>query len=315
MANKTPQIVREVKKYKVPEVNHALQKTISFSQIQTYYQCPKKWALQYKDKCGITDYSIHMTFGTAIHESIQHYLTVLYEGSISAADRIDLNAYFKSRLSENYLKDYKSNKKIHFSNPAEISEFYEDGVAILDFFKKKKRAYFNKKNWHLVGCEVPLVISPLPRLPNVIYKGYIDIVLYNENSNKFYIYDIKTSTNSWGDKHKRDKVKTSQLLFYKKFFSQQYNIPIEHIDIEFFIVKRKIWENSEFPQSRIQTFKPSDGKNSMNYSSRLIENFVEDCFDSEGKHKDISHSPQPSDYCKWCPFNDKPNLCNKQSIL
>ncbi len=218
MANKTPQILKDIKKYKVSEVNYATQKTISFSQIQTYHQCPKKWALQYRDGHGVTDYSIHMTFGTSIHEVIQHYLTTLYENSVKAADKLDLNAYFKTRFSENYLKDYKNNKKVHFSDPAEMSEFYEDGVAILDFLKKKKGAYFSKRYWHLVGCEIPLVVSPLPRFSNVMYKGYIDLVLYNENSNKFYIYDIKTSTNSWGDKHKKDKVKTSQLLFYKRFF-------------------------------------------------------------------------------------------------
>ena len=315
MANKIPQILKDIKKYKVSEVNYATQKTISFSQIQTYHQCPKKWALQYRDGHGVTDYSIHMTFGTSIHEVIQHYLSTLYERSVKVADELDLNAYFKTRFSENYLKDYKNNKKVHFSDPAEMSEFYEDGVAILDFLKKKKGAYFSKRYWHLVGCEIPLVVSPLPRFSNVMYKGYIDLVLYNENSNKFYIYDIKTSTNSWGDKHKKDKVKTSQLLFYKRFFAQQYNIPIEQISVEFFIVKRKIWEKSEFPQSRIQTFRPSDGKNSMNYSARLVESFIEECFNSASKHKDTDYQPQPSEQCKWCPFNNRSDLCNKQSIL
>ena len=63
MASKIPQKIKEIKKYKVPEVNYAFQKTISFSQIQTYYQCPKKWALQYRDGYETTDYSIHVTSG------------------------------------------------------------------------------------------------------------------------------------------------------------------------------------------------------------------------------------------------------------
>lgn len=315
MASKIPQKIKEIKKYKVPEVNYAFQKTISFSQIQTYYQCPKKWALQYRDGYGTTDYSIHMTFGTAIHETIQHYLTIGYENSFAEADRMDIESYFQDKFSEGYKKAYKDNNKTHFSNPAEMGEFYEDGVAILNYLKKNKSKYFSKRNWYLVGCEVPLFISPLPRLPNIIYRGYIDLILYNEFTNTYCIYDIKTSTNSWGDKQKKDKIKTSQLRLYKKYFSQQFDVPEDKIDIEFFIVKRKLWENSQYAQSRIQQFKPANGKNSMNYSAKLVEKFIEDCFNDDNSYKNTEHNPQPSEYCKWCAFNDKPDLCNKQLIL
>lgn len=310
-----PQGLKDIKKHKLFEVNYATQKTISFSQIQLYYQCPRKWALQYRDGHGSTEYSIHMTFGTAIHEAIQHYLTVGYENSFTEADKLNIEEFFKKRFSEGYKKDYQSNNKTHFSNPAEMGEFYEDGVAILNYLKKNKSKYFSKRNWHLVGCEMPLLISPLPRFPNVIYRGYIDLILYNEPTNTYCIYDIKTSTNSWGDKQKRDKVKTSQLRLYKKYFAQQYNIPEDKIDIEFFVVKRKLWENSQYAQSRIQQFKPADGKNSMNYSTKLVEKFIEDCFNLDCSYKDINHAPQPSDQCKWCSFNNRPDLCNKQSIL
>ncbi len=53
----------------------------------------------------------------------------------------------------------------------------------------------------------------------------------------------------------------------------------------------------------------------MNYSARLVESFIEECFNSAGKHKDTDYQPQPSEQCKWCPFNNRSDLCNKQSIL
>ncbi len=118
-----------------------------------------------------------MTFGTALHEVIQHYITTIYEQSGAAADRIDLKEYFEERFRETYLKDYKSNKNTHFSNSVEMNEFFEDGVEILKFIKKKRGGYFGKRGWHLVGCEVPLMVTPNSKYPVSICILTIDIVL------------------------------------------------------------------------------------------------------------------------------------------
>ena len=68
-----------------------------------------------------------MTFGTAIHESLQLYLTTMYEQSTAAADRIDLIAHFEETLRKQYREDYEKNNKVHFSNSTELKEFFDDG--------------------------------------------------------------------------------------------------------------------------------------------------------------------------------------------
>ncbi len=78
--------------------------------------CPKKWALQYRDGHKVYSPSIHTVFGTAIHETLQHYLSVVYNESGAAADRIDLETYFEEKFREVYSKEYQNNKKIHFSD-------------------------------------------------------------------------------------------------------------------------------------------------------------------------------------------------------
>ena len=45
-----------------------------------------------------------------------------------------------------------------------------------------------------------------------------------------------------------------QLVLYKKFFSEQFGLAEKSIDIEFLIVRRKVYEDGEYPQKRIQTF-------------------------------------------------------------
>ncbi len=107
---KIPQIVKQIQKHTLKEINYATEKSISYSQVSMFLKCPHKWSLQYKDGHYTSEASIHMTFGTALHETLQHYITTIYEISGAEADRIDIDAYFEERFRETYLKDYKSGK-------------------------------------------------------------------------------------------------------------------------------------------------------------------------------------------------------------
>jgi hypothetical protein len=253
-----------------------------------------------------------MTFGTAIHETLQNYLTVLYDESGVKADEIDLEEYFENRFRETYSEEYKSNKSLHFSNPEEMREFYDDGLAILEFVKKKRGEYFSKTGWYLVGVEIPIVLSPDKRYSNVLFNGFIDLVLYHEPTEQFVIYDIKTSSRGWGDKEKKDEIKQAQILLYKSSFSELFGVPEDHIDVEFFIVKRKIWEKSEFPQRRVQQFTPANGKTKVNKARTSLTTFIESVFNLDGSYKYTEHQVQPSkSTCNYCPYKDKKELCDK----
>ena len=312
---KIPAIVKQIQKQPVNEVNYATQKSISYSQLSMYTNCPHKWSLQYKDGHYTSEASIHMTFGTALHETLQHYITTIYEISGAEADRIDLDAYFEERFRETYLKDYKSNKKVHFGDPVQMKEFFEDGLEIIKVVKKNRGGHFGKRGWYLVGCEVPIILIPLPQFNNVLYKGYLDVVLYHEPTNSFKILDIKTSTKGWSDYEKKDETKQFQLILYKYFFAKQFGVEIDKIDIEFFIVKRKLWENSPYPLSRIQEFTPASGKVKVNKAVNAVTSFIEGVFNTNGSYKDITHEPNPSlNGCKFCPFKENKELCSKGLI-
>lgn len=304
---KAPQIVREIQENKPQEVNFAYEKNISYSQASMYWQCPKKWALQYRDGHKVYEQSIHMVFGTALHETLQMYLDTMYNESAAAADRLDLETDFENRLRDEYQKSYKKNKGEHFADAQTLREFYSDGIEIINYIQKNRGKYFSKRGWWLVGCEVPIVLAPNPRLPRVKYMGFLDVVLYNENTNKFVIIDIKTSTKGWGPKERKDKDKQFQLVLYKKFFAEQYNIPIEDIDIEFFIVRRKLWESDDYIIKRVQQFRPPSGKTTLNKATKKLDEFVDNCFNKDG-HNEKNMPALTNDKCKWCPFY-KTHLC------
>ena len=50
---------------------------------------------------------------------------------------IDLKEDFQGRYISEYEVQYKKNNDSHFSDAVEMREFFEDGVAILEWFKKK----------------------------------------------------------------------------------------------------------------------------------------------------------------------------------
>ena len=305
---KKPRILKEIQNKELPEVNYAYQKTISYSQMSMYRSCPHKWALQYKEGHYNNDPNIHFTFGTSMHEVIQDWLTVLYEESGAKADQINLEEQFQEKFISLYQEEYKKFNNTHYSSPEQLREFFEDGVAILDFIKKKRNLYFRKRGWHLAGIELPIVMNVGN---NLMYKGFIDLVLYHEPTNKFYIYDIKTSTNGWNAKAKKDENKQMQLVLYKKFFNEQYGIPLENIEVEFFIVRRKVWENSDYPIHRVQLHKPAAGRNKLRKADKILEDFITECFTPKGKHQEKDHPKVVSSMCKWCAFNNDKNLCDK----
>jgi hypothetical protein len=84
-----PQIVKEVRAFQKKEIDWANQKMISYSQFSMYNECPKKWSLQYVEGHKQFTSTIHTVFGTALHEVIQHYLTVMYEQNGVQADKIN----------------------------------------------------------------------------------------------------------------------------------------------------------------------------------------------------------------------------------
>ena len=310
MAKKIRTIVKRIRNFNPEKINYGYQNHISYSQLSMFRSCPHKWALQYKDGHKTFSPSIHTVFGTAFHETLQHYLDVMYEKSGAAADRENIEELLEEKLREEYANQYKKNNSQHFSNGEEIREFYNDGVEILKFIKKKRSAYFSKKGWYLVGCEIPISIIPNNTYKNVIYQGYLDVVLYHEPTNTFKIIDIKTSTRGWNTKTKKDEDKHFQLILYKKFFSEQFGIPEKDIDIEFLITRRKVYLDGEYPQKRIQEFKPASGRNKLAKATRVLNEFITTVFDKNG-YKEKDYHPQPSKWnCTFCPFKENQKLCS-----
>ena len=291
---------------------------ISYSQYAMYSTCPKHWELAYVKGLRTFSQSIHTIFGTAFHETLQNYLTVMFEQSVVKANEIDINKYLADQMHSLYKEAVEKMDGNHFSTQRELNEFYSDGVAILDWFKKKRGQYFSAKNEELLGIEVPIYHPVNDTNDVVMMLGYLDIVVRDKRDGKVTIIDIKTSTMGWNKYQKSDKTKTSQLVLYKKYFAEQYGFDVEKIDIKYMIMKRKLIEGAMFPQKRVTEFMPASGKPTRNKLASSIKSFVDLNFAPDGSYMEKEHvavAGKNNKHCKWCEFKDQLDLCPKANRI
>jgi len=291
---------------------------ISYSQYTMYANCPRQWKLNYIDKLSEYTQSIHTLFGTAFHETLQAYLAIMYDESAASADKEDWNEILKNFMSKGYRKAMAMGQDPNFTNAAEMGEFYEHGVEILDFIFKRRGVYFQKKNHELIGVEIPLNVK-MDVNENIKFKGFIDLIIKDKRDNTYKIIDIKTSTMGWNKYQKADKTKTAQLVLYKSYYAKQFNVPVDNIRVEYFIVKRKLYENMDFPQKRVQLFQPASGKPTMNKVNSSVDEFVRNAFNRDGSYNIEREYPsiagKNKKNCKWCDFKDNYDLCPKEGRI
>ena len=302
MAKKLPKEVKLVLEHTPHKIDYRKEKNVSASQFMMYSECQHKWKLSYVDKLSKYTPSVHTVFGTAMHEVIQDWLTVLYSETAKKADSMDLRNLLKEKMREVYARERKKASEV-FTTADELNSFFLDGVAILKFLKSKRRSYFTTKNWHLAGIETDIVQE---LRPNVYFKGFIDLVMYNSFTGKYHVIDIKTSTRGWGDYEKKNEAKVAQVLFYKEFFAKQFNVSVDDIEVEFFILRRKINEDADFVAKRIQQWKPASGRIKRGKAMKSLNEFVEKAFTDEGTYdttKDFPASPSKS-ACRFCDFKN-----------
>ena len=278
---------------------------VSYSQYSMWTSCPQQFKLNYIDKLGESSANIHTIFGSAMHEVIQHFLGVMYGVTKKQAMELDLEMMLKDKLVEHFTQE---KEKLTEGTPCtreELEEFFGDGRQILQFFKKKIDTLYTKSGFELVAIEMPLNAQIKE---GVHFIGFIDIVLKDVSSGEIIIVDLKTSTSGWNKYQKADKVKTSQMLLYKKFYSEKYDIPLDKIKVEYQILKRKLIESAEYNIPRISKFIPPHGKPSVNLAWKGFMEFVDTVYDDGGLIRTDNFPTNKGKACNWCEFKTR-KLC------
>jgi len=298
----------------IPQINNSLDSylqakelnkyPLSYSQMSMFWNCPYSWQLANINKIKTFSPSIHMVFGNAIHKTIQDWLQDRYNNK-----QIDILINFKSNLINQYKDD--STKSGHFSTQEELHEFYSQGVEILTEIKNNAKKYFPTKNHKLIGVEVP-IFTETDDNGNVLIVGFIDLVILNTETGVYTLIDIKTSGKGWGDFQKKNFKTNAQLLIYKQYFSKQYNVSLDKINIQFFILKRMLYDNSKYAQSRIQLHNPPSGKIKLKELNTYVSSMINVAFTEQGETNLKFKYPKTNNNnnCRFCVYNGSKH-CNK----
>lgn len=287
-------------------------KKVSYSQFANWFDCPHRWYLDCVKGLKIFDDSVHTCFGDAVHEAIQLYIESLYKRGVAVADEHDLYSIFKIAF-EKYLIE----RKIIITE-LEKQGFIQDGDEIITAFSNvsNRIKHFPSNKYEFIGIEDE-IITPIKN--NVEFICYIDLILKEKSTGRYRIIDIKTSTYGWNSYTKKNPAKYSQVLLYKAFFSKKYNVPMKMIDVEFFILKRKLMEGSSYPQSRIQCFAPAQNDKTVTNILSTFSQFVSECFNKDGTYNQEENGypkipGKSKKHCKYCPHK-KVNCDTKADVI
>jgi len=294
---------------------------ISWSQFKTYQKCPKKWELKYKEGHYIPARSIHLIFGTALHEAIQTYLKKMYEESVSEAENLNLREILVKEMRKAFKEEKQDIKESEYidsnefpASHAEMKKFLMEGEEILKTFKSNRTDYFNKKETNLVGIEKEI---DYPLEKNIDYIGYLDVVLKKRGEEEYIIYDLKTSTSGWDKYKKKEKLRVNQLVSYKMYYADVLDTDPKNIEIDYLIFKREVDGGNYFNNSRIQVFAPASGPRTQNKIREQIENFVNETYNKDGSRKEKEYQPKPGKFkCCFCEFSSQFDseypVCNQE---
>lgn len=278
-------------------------KKVSYSQFSNWFNCRHRWYLDHVKGLREFEDSVSTCFGTAMHEAVQLYIETLYKKTAKDADAHNLGEIFKTGF------DRELKTKNVSITPEAYTEYCKDGENIITAFTNmtNRIKHFPSGKYEFIAVEDEIII---PIKNNVDFIGYIDIVLKEKATGRYRIIDIKTSTNGWNHYQKDDESKISQILLYKAFFSRKYEVDIDMIDVEFFILRRKLWENYSFPQSRIQTFIPNNNQRVIAKALNRFAEFIVECFTPEGNFIDdakvyLKNPGKAKKNCKYCPHKGK----------
>jgi len=272
-------------------------KKISFSQFRQWNECPAQWKLNYLEGKRIYEASIHTCFGTAIHTVLQAFIKTLYTEGRTESNKLNLNELF----DKEFLNEVTKNKLVHTKE--DFESFTEDGKTILKSFtsNENKLKFFPSNKYEFVGIELPI---DMPIKFNLQFVAFIDLVLREKQTGRIKIFDFKTSSVEWNKYQKTDDNKVFQVLLYKAFYSKAFNVPLEMIDVEFFILKRKLYENVNYKQDHIQIFTPSHTKPAVSNAVKSLIGFINECFTPDGQYNKDGFYPKipgtRNKHCKYC---------------
>lgn len=163
---------------------------LSYSQIDTFHQCPRKWTYRYIDDLRFDEQNIHLDYGSAVHKGLENAFLEL-------KDNNQLSDQEMLQIVETLSRDYQ------YGDPQE--QLYKFAIEDMKRLINYQGFYEKIKDKEIVGVEDEFDLK-IPTMfcgeeVEINIKGYIDLI-YRDSDDKLVVVDHKTSKKKF-DKNKR----------------------------------------------------------------------------------------------------------------
>jgi hypothetical protein len=265
---------------------------VSYSEFSEYVKCNHKFLIEYVLRLSKPVKSIHMYFGSAIHDSIKKGLE---DGSDLESRISEFKYKFKKDMMDNMADSFEINS---------LEEFTKQGVHII----KTLSIESIMKKYEIIAVE-KFVNDKL--YGNFFFNGYIDVILRDKKTGRYVIIDWKTSGAPWDEEvMKQEKSLISQMILYKYFYSKKYGIKIEEIDCKYVILNRlKNKVNPSEGYGEIQSVEIDSNEAEI---EEILDEFAKSVRDIyiRKKFEKSKLKKKNSPACFFCPYKDGHKLCN-----
>jgi len=262
---------------------------ISYSEFRQYQVCPYLYKLQYVDGIDLFEDNMFFAFGKALHK--------VAEVQLGTEEEKDWRELFELTFLQYLMEIKKKNSSYEFDEIL-LMEMRAQGKILAPIIKSSLKEYFG--DFEVLGREKEFYeeIRNLNLLKKMNFKGFIDLVIKTKKDNKVIILDFKSSTFGWYGRDRNDKLKLYQLIYYKHFYAQKYNIDLNDIETYFCLLKRTV------KKDYVEIFKITSGEKRINNALQLLEKSINSII--EGKFWKNKRS------CGKCKLYDT-ELCKKYS--
>ena len=179
-------------------------------------------------------HSIHLTFGTCIHNAIEKLKPPPKKESLPL-DQVLTEFEEKFRQSMGKLMT----DGLVSSEQKDVDELVAAGKNILTYLDSCKEL----SEGIVLFSEAPL-LEKIERTDDIDikFKGFVDLVLKMKDKKGktiIYICDWKTCSWGWGKEKRQDEDLQAQLRLYKHFFCKKHNLDPKLVKTAFILLKKR----------------------------------------------------------------------------
>lgn len=271
--------------------------SISYSQLETFLQCPRKWMFKYLLNKGESVSTESTELGTQVHACLEEYCSSVQKGMrIEVAEAVQL---MESKLNSRRIK--------FVENDEEIQQVHID--MIKNIVKRKSPLGKLLDECDVIGQEIEFkYLFELPfeimfgksKYKEVVINGFIDLVLQHKETGDIYVIDHKTSKKKFDAKKIRENL---QLPIYSLVIKEMFGK----------LPKRTMYYFSRFDEIQETIPIVDTGKEKIieYYKNKKVKNIGKDVQEINNILIDIfSQMYRPEKYgfnacalCSWCEFS------------